>query len=125
LLGTSCAKIEGKPADRLQAHGEATDLEIKERIPSYQGSCHCRAVRFEVDLDTSAGTGKCNCTIRTMMRLWSVNALPERFRLLTGESELAYYQGASTRSRIASLPALRRKSLRMDRHAKYERHQVQ
>lgn len=60
---------------------------------TYQGSCHCGAVRFETSVDISAGTGKCNCTICTKMRLWSVNALPKDFRLLAGESDLTDYRG--------------------------------
>ena len=70
-------------------------------LKTYQGSCHCGAVRFEADLDISAGTGKCNCTICTKMRLWSVNALPKDFRLLAGEGDLTTI-AARTRSRITS-----------------------
>jgi len=59
----------------------------------YAGSCHCGAIRFEADVDIAAGTGKCNCTICTKMRLWSVEVKPEAFRLIAGGADLADYRG--------------------------------
>jgi hypothetical protein len=64
-------------------------------LRTYSGSCNCGAVRFEADLDIAAGTGKCNCTLCVKMRLWSVRAGPETFRLIAGEADLTDYRGGN------------------------------
>jgi hypothetical protein len=62
-------------------------------LKTYTGSCHCGAILFEADVDISFGTGKCNCSICTKMRLWFARVLPNAFRLIKGVSELTDFRG--------------------------------
>jgi hypothetical protein len=58
---------------------------------TYQGGCHCGAVRYEVDLDLTGGASRCNCTICTMKGAIGVTVKPDAFRLLAGDDKLTDY----------------------------------
>lgn len=60
-------------------------------MPTYHGSCHCRAVRFEIDTVIDRVT-VCNCSICTRKGIVHHRVAPERFRLIEGGGVLATYQ---------------------------------
>ncbi len=58
---------------------------------TYSGSCHCGAVRFEADLDLTAPSYRCNCSICRRNRFWAAVAKEGEFRLLHGQEKLTKY----------------------------------
>ena len=54
---------------------------------TYHGSCHCKAVTFEADIDLSNGTNKCNCTFCWKQRMWNAGQLdPQDFRIVSAKA---------------------------------------
>jgi hypothetical protein len=65
----------------------------------HSGSCHCGAVKFEVQLDATAGS-RCNCTVCTKIGALGGIVKPDAFRLLSGEPSLSFYEwGGKTAKR--------------------------
>ena len=58
---------------------------------TYHGSCHCKRVRIEADLDLQKGTMKCNCSYCWKVRNWGSGTKPEKFRIVEGRSEIGEY----------------------------------
>jgi hypothetical protein len=59
-------------------------------VTKHTGSCHCGAMRFEVEVDATQG-GRCNCSICTKLNPTGALVKPAAFRLLTDEAALGSY----------------------------------
>lgn len=60
-------------------------------MKTFHGSCHCGAIKFEVDLDLEAETRKCNCSYCQKARSWFVLVPPGLFRL-DGNPNISVHQ---------------------------------
>jgi hypothetical protein len=60
-------------------------------MPRYSGSCHCGAVRFEIDAVIDRVT-QCNCSICSKKGILHHRVSPERFRLLSDPGALGTYR---------------------------------
>jgi hypothetical protein len=58
---------------------------------TYRGSCHCKRIRFEADLDLAQGTAKCNCSYCWKVRAWTIGIKPDAFRLLSRKEDCREY----------------------------------
>ena len=65
---------------------------------TYQGSCQCGAVKFEAEVDLSAGTTKCNCTSCWKRRWWSAKVKPQGFRSIAGADAMSRPRGGFCRT---------------------------
>ncbi len=61
------------------------------QVATYQGSCHCGAVQFQVETDFPELT-TCDCSICSRKNAVMVKVHESRFKLLTGEQSLSEYQ---------------------------------
>jgi len=58
---------------------------------TWQGGCHCGAVRFEVTADINEVVD-CNCSVCTKKGFLHLIVEPEKFRLLKGANALVTYR---------------------------------
>jgi hypothetical protein len=65
--------------------------EVKEAT-KHTGSCHCGAVRFEVEGDLREGASRCNCSVCTKTAVTGRVVKPNAFRLVAGEDSLGTYE---------------------------------
>ena len=63
-------------------------------VKKHSGSCHCKAVRFEVEVDPMAGGTRCNCTICAKLGQLGNIVKPAAFTLLAGQGDLTAYPNA-------------------------------
>jgi hypothetical protein len=63
-------------------------------VKKHTGGCHCGAVRFEVMIDTSAGT-MCNCSICAKTAQLGTSVKPDAFKLTAGADSLSKYEWGS------------------------------
>lgn len=60
-------------------------------MPRYTGSCHCGAIRYEIEAVIDRVT-ECNCSVCRRKGILHHRVKPENFRLLTDPSAVATYQ---------------------------------
>src|SRR5262249_16228557 len=75
----SCLATRGKGARVMSAK-------------KHSGSCHCGAVRFEVEVDATAAS-RCNCSVCTKTGVLGTIVKPDALRVLSGEAGLGTYEG--------------------------------
>ena len=76
-------------------------METSKNVRKHIGSCHCGAIRFEVEADMDAGATACNCTICTKINQVSSCVKPNAFTLISGQSDLSEYAwGGKTATRF-------------------------
>ncbi len=57
----------------------------------YSGSCHCGAIRYEVEADERVECDECNCSICAMTGYLHLIVPKSRFKLLAGEDATTTY----------------------------------
>lgn len=57
----------------------------------YQGSCHCQAIKFEVELEDQIEVEDCNCSICNKTGFLHLILPLSKFKLLQGQQQITTY----------------------------------
>lgn len=60
-------------------------------MTTHKGACHCRNIRFDVELDLEQPTIECNCSHCQMKGLLLQFVTPEQFTLVQGDADTTEY----------------------------------
>lgn len=89
-------------------------------MPLYQGSCHCGAIKFEIEALLTDFT-RCDCSICTKKNAVMTRVHEDDFKLLQGAENLGRYQWNSHRAvhhfcKICGIYTFHRKTLMPDHY---------
>lgn len=62
-------------------------------MEKHKGSCFCQKVKYEVNIDLSEGTIRCNCTYCLKTRQWGSYVPSSNFTITEGKDELTKFVG--------------------------------
>lgn len=60
-------------------------------MPTYSGSCHCGAIRFEIDTEVT-DLYTCDCSLCSKKNALMTTVHKDQFKLIAGEDNLTLYQ---------------------------------
>lgn len=83
-MASSVSSVDGPGGGK---HGDAASILI-----THAGSCHCKAVTFEVEAPADLVVWDCNCSICKMKRNTHFIVPKSRFRLPSGDEALVEYR---------------------------------
>jgi hypothetical protein len=69
-------------------------------MTTHHGSCHCGAVKYQVELELAGKATRCNCSICMKLGTTGATVKPDAFRLLSGEEALSSYARRPMSSRF-------------------------
>lgn len=72
-------------------HTQNFGVSSRKKTMIYNGSCHCKAVTFQVEAPKEIDTVDCNCSICTKTGFLHLIVPKNKFTLLTGKNNITTY----------------------------------